>query len=413
MHRRASSRRLKAPSLHFKMHSNVKMSLRKRAPIAAGDASLVNWLLAHDDLLLRRNHPTPSNTRASRAIRECRQKIEREFEPEEGVARWQRFDEPVHIRGNAHTREKMATPRGFLTALDGKMSIPYGSGRRQLAERLVDPRNPLTARVFVNRVWGYLVGSGIVPTVDNFGVLGEPPTHLDLLDYLTTEFMEQGWDVKRLIRRIALSSAYAMSSVPDARAVDVDPQNRLIHAALVRRISAESIRDAMLAVAGNLSPQRYGPAIPVHITEFGHNRSPERSGPMDGNARRSIYLEVRRNSLNHFLAAFDKPAPFTTVGNRYVSNSAAQPLALSNDPFVESQAQIWAESLTSRCADDRAAVHDAYFAAFGRKESLAEAERLLAFLEAAENREPPAQRLQAWHEICHTLFNVKEFVFLP
>lgn len=388
-----------------------------RAPLAAADAQLVNWLLMHDDLLPSAD-PAAAAQYAALAIQfvEHRQQIEAQIpDPEWALALLDGsgFDEPVHLRGNSRTRAKAPTPRGFLTALDGRIAATCGSGRDQLADRLVDSANPLTARVFVNRVWSLLVGRGIVATVDNFGVLGEPPTHPDLLDYLTTEFVEQGWDVKQLIRRIVLSSVYAMSSAPDARALDVDPQNKLCHAARVRRISAEAIRDSMLMVAGNLNPKRYGPAVPVHITEFmRHNRSPERNGPIDGDARRSIYLEVRRNSLNHFLAAFDKPAPFTTVGNRYVSNSAAQPLALSNDPFVESQAQIWAAALITRFPDDGAAIRDAYFAAFGRQESPLEADRLLAFLDAAQSSASPARRLQAWREICHTLFNVKEFVFL-
>jgi hypothetical protein len=392
-------------------------SLANEKSISTVDARLLNWLLAHDDLL-----PPPATSAAThyaevaaRYVERRRQIEARLPEPEWAPALLDGsgFDEPVHLRGNPRTRANKSTPRGFLAALDGTMAIPCGSGRDKLADRLVDPRNPLTARVFVNRVWSHLMGRGLVATVDNFGFLGEPPTHLDLLDYLTTEFVDQGWDIKRLIRRIALSSTYAMASAPASRAVVVDPQTRLFHAARVRRIPAESVRDALLAVSGNLNQQRYGPAVPVYITEFmRHNRSPERNGPMDGDAVRSIYLEVRRNSLNHFLAAFDKPAPFTTVGARYVSNSAAQPLALSNDPFVESQARIWADSLTGRFTDDRAAIQDAYFTAFSRDATPAESERLIAFLDAAYSEESPATRQQAWREICHTLFNVKEFVFL-
>jgi cytochrome c553 len=412
-----SAARAAAKAFHDSFEREM-LFLEGGAPLAAADAQLLNWLLSHDDLLPPAA-PSAAVQYAAQATQyvERRQQLEARIpEPEWALALLDGsgIDEPVHLRGNSRTRAKAPTPRGFLTALDGKIAVTCGSGRDQLADRLVDLANPLTARVFVNRVWSHLVGRGIVATVDNFGVLGEPPTHPDLLDYLTTEFVEQGWDVKQLIRRIVLSSVYAMSSAPDIRALDVDPQNKLCHAARVRRISAEAIRDSMLMVAGNLNSQRYGPAVPVHITEFmRHNRSPERNGPIDGDARRSIYLEVRRNSINHFLAAFDKPAPFTTVGNRYVSNSAAQPLALSNDPFVESQSQIWADALMNRFPDDDgAAVRDAYFAAFGRQESPLEAERLLAFLDAAQSGASQARRQQAWREICHTLFNVKEFVFL-
>jgi hypothetical protein len=220
--------------------------------------------------------------------------------------------------------------------------------------------------------------------------------------------VESGWDVKQLIRRIALSSTYGMSSVADPRAATVDPANHLFHAARVRRLPAESVRDAILAVSGQLNRERFGPSVPVHINDYMRNaRSPQRQGPIDGDGRRSIYIEVRRNAMNHFLAAFDKPPPFTTVGHRYASNSAAQPLAMSNDPFVHAQAAAWADSLTTRFADDGAAIEDAYLAAFGRDPSEAEATRLVRYIGEA------ADRRAAWREVCLTLFNVKEFVFVP
>ncbi len=388
------------------------------APLDPTNAQLLNWLLEHDDLLPPAD-PALAAEYAAAAARyaERRQEIESRIpEPEWTLALLDGsgFDEPVHLRGNPRTRAKQPVPRRFLAALDGAMTIPQGSGRQLLAERLVDPANPLTARVFVNRVWSHLFGRGLVATVDNFGALGEPPTNIELLDNLAVEFVDQGWDLKRLIRRIVLSSAYAMSTTPDPRAAEIDPANHLFHAARARRIPAEAVRDAMLAVSGGLNEERYGPGVRVYMTDFmRHNRSPEGSGPLDGDRRRSIYQEVRRNGLNSFLAAFDKPSPFTTVGRRYVSNSASQPLALLNDPFVHLQADAWAESLVTRFADDRAAVRDAYLAAFGREETQAEADRLLTFLANAQTNDPaPAARRQAWAEVCRTLFNVKEFVFL-
>jgi hypothetical protein len=377
----------------------------------------VNWLLEHDDLL----PPAESSaaaTYAAAATRYAERRGQLESKLPEPI--WAMalvdgngVDDRVHIRGSHKILAKQTTPRRFLTALDGEATICKGSGRKQLAERLVDPNNPLTARVFVNRVWHHLFGRGLVPTVDNFGALGEAPSNLELLDYLTTQFVDDDWNVKGLIRRIVLSSTYAMSSTPDSKAAELDPANRLFHAARIRRIPAEAIRDAILTVSGELNRESYGASIRVHRRDpLPRGKGDEVNGPLDGDGRRSIYLEVRRNALDHFLATFDKPSPFTTVGNRYVSNSAAQPFALSNDPFVHMAAEKWADSLTARFAADQDAIRDAFLAAFGRQEHPAEAARLHTYIEAAAADESPAARLQAWKEICLTLFNVKEFVFI-
>ncbi len=382
------------------------------APLAAADAALINWLLAHDELLPPADAKAAAKFAAAASrYAAAREEIESQLpEPVWAVAMLDGdgYDERVHLRGNPRMRANVPTPRRLLAALDGEMTIAQDSGRDLLADRLVATDNPLTARVFVNRAWNRLLGRGIVATVDNFGVMGEAPTHPELLDFLAIEFVDSGWDVKRLIRRIVLSSTYGMSSVADPRAATVDPANHLFHAARVRRLPAEAVRDAMLAVSGQLNRERFGPSVPVHINEYMRNaRSPQRQGPIDGDRRRSIYIEVRRNAMNHFLAAFDKPAPFTTVGHRYASNSAAQPLAMSNDPLVHAQAAAWAESLTSRFAEDVDAIEDAYLAAFGREPSDAEVERIVQHLGSSANREA------AWREICLTLFNVKEFVFVP
>ncbi|MGL4514881.1 MAG: PSD1 and planctomycete cytochrome C domain-containing protein [Lacipirellulaceae bacterium] len=385
--------------------------------LTADETRLVNWLAEHDSLL-----PDPSVELAAKL-----QSTIAEFAREQAALEatipppvWalasldgSGFDEPVHRRGQSRLRAETPTARRFLTALDGQMSIASGSGRKELADRLTDPRNPLTARVFVNRVWSHLFGRGLVGTVDNFGALGDPPTHPELLDTMAVDFVTGGWDVKALIRRLVLSRTYAMSATPDPRAVEVDPDNRLAHSARVRRMPAEAIRDAMLAVSGRLDRSSFGPSVKVHVTDFmRHHRGPTESGPLDGAGRRSIYLEVRRNAFEHFLAAFDKPTPFTTAGMRYASNTPAQSLALSNDPLVLRLASLWAADLVERFANDEQAVRDACLSAFARPATAAEVLRISQFVHAAHADSTPTSRTEAWQEVCLAIFNTKEFVFL-
>ncbi|HVK18360.1 MAG TPA: DUF1553 domain-containing protein, partial [Fimbriiglobus sp.] len=316
-------------------------------------------------------------------------------------------DEHVFVRGNPRTPGEVV-PRRSLEALAGPDRIPHthGSGRLELAMQLTDPaRNPLASRVAVNRVWHHLFGRGIVASTDNFGVLGEPPTHPELLDYLATEFVRDGWSTKRLIRRLVLSSAYRMSSTPDPAAEKIDPTNQLLHHFRLKRLEGEAIRDAMLAVSGRLDRTVGGPPVPIHLTPFLDGRGrPKESGPLDGNGRRSLYLAVRRNFLSPMLLAFDTPIPFSTVGRRQVSNVPAQALILMNDPFVHQQAEVWAKRVMTMPAEDR--VREMYLSAFGRPPTAEESAACRAFVDGKEGD------VKAWADLAHALFNVKEFVFV-
>src|SRR5262249_49615295 len=182
-------------------------------------------------------------------------------------------DEHVFRRGSYKTPGDTA-PRRFLEALAGAAPLPgSGSGRLELARQMTDPAlNPFLPRVMVNRVWHHLFGRGIVASVDNFGVLGELPTHPELLDHLADQFVRQGWSVKKLIRTLVLSSTYRMTSKPDERTDAADPQNLLLHRMRIRRLEGEAIRDAMLAVSGRLDVRLYGPSVPVHLTPFMEGR---------------------------------------------------------------------------------------------------------------------------------------------
>jgi hypothetical protein len=323
-------------------------------------------------------------------------------------------DEHVFIRGSPRTPGPLV-PRRFLEALAGpqKLAVRHGSGRLELARQLTDPaRNPFLARVLVNRVWHHLFGRGIVSSVDNFGVLGERPTHPELLDYLADRFVKEGWSIKKLIRELVLSSTYRMSSRrgPGDR---IDPADLLLHRMRVRRLEGEAIRDAMLALSGRLEQTLYGPPVPVHLTAFQDGRGRPASGPLDGAGRRSVYLAVRRNFLSPLLLAFDTPSPFSTVGRRTVSNVPAQSLILLNDPFVHQQAGLWAKRVLAEGGTPAARVRHLYLAAFARPPTPAEERACLGFLArqarlTASGGDAPA----AWADLAHVLFNAKEFIFL-
>lgn len=326
-------------------------------------------------------------------------------------------DNHIFARGQAKAPGALA-PRRFLEAIAGPNQPPIvaGSGRLRLAQQVVDPTNPLTARVIVNRVWHHLFGRGIVPTTDNFGVLGEAPANRELLDYLSWHFVhEQQWSLKSLIRELMLSRTYQMASAPvDPRAEQSDPLNRLVHRMNVRRLESEAIRDAVLSVSGRLDLKMGGPSVPVHLTEFMDGRGrPTQSGPLDGDGRRSIYQQVRRNFLSPMMLAFDTPIPANCMGRRNVSNVPAQALILMNDPFIVEQAAKWIENLPADLSPTER-ITRMYLTAFSRPPLPEELADGLNFLRAQSelygSRESPNPR--AWQDFAHVLFNVKEFIYL-
>ncbi len=326
----------------------------------------------------------------------------------EGTAR----NEKVFIRGS-HKNLGTEVPRRFLEALDVAPAADQ-TGRFELAKHIADPANPLTARVYANRIWHHLLGRGIVPSTDNFGVLGEAPTHPALLDWLANHLVQKGWSTKEIIRTVMLSQTYRMSSRPtDAAAEEKDPTNALLHRMRVRRLQGEAIRDAILAVSGRLDKNMFGPPVAVHLTSFMEGRGRPRSGPVDGAGRRTVYQEVRRNFLSPMMLAFDMPQPLSTFGRRTTSNVPAQALIMMNDPFVVEQSKLWAKRLLAADPDDAARVRAAYALAFSREPSADEQATAAAFLTAQAKAHGEAQPGEkAWADFCHALFNVKEFVFV-
>jgi hypothetical protein len=323
-------------------------------------------------------------------------------------------DEHLFIRG-LHKTLGPEMPRRFLEAIAGdRQPAPKrGSGRLDLARRMVDASNPLLPRVMVNRLWQHHFGEGIVRSPDNFGVLGEPPTHPELLDYLASEFVRRGWSVKQMHRLMVLSSTYRMASRPEPAADRLDPQNKLLHRMPLRRLEAECIRDALLAVSGRLDERLYGPSVLPHLTSFMIGRGRPASGPLDGAGRRSLYINVRRNFLTPMFLAFDYPVPFTTIGRRTVSNVPAQALTMMNNPFVVQQAATWARRvLAERGLTARQRVARMYVMAFGRPPTAAEADEALAFLGEQSKQYGQAEDVRAWADLGHVLVNVKEFIFV-
>jgi hypothetical protein len=241
-----------------------------------------------------------------------------------------------------------------------------------------------------------------VPTVDNFGQLGARPMHPELLDYLAAHFVEHGWSIKDLVRFLVMAEVYQTSSQPDSAAAQADPGNQLLSHFRVRRLEAEAIRDALLTVSGQLDPKQLGPSV------GGASR------------RRSVYVAIRRNSLDPFLEAFDAPKPFSTQGRRDVTNVPAQSLALLNDRLVIDQADRWAKALCADAAlaDPATRIRHMFRTAFARDPDAAELRDTLAHVrELAQVHRVAATSIpgevRVWRDLAQSLFNVKEFIFVP
>ncbi len=379
----------------------VAMVLQSDDPPPAAPTFLTTWDKPPSDEFLR-------STVAK--VRDAEQTLAKTvtWESRTALAQWDGtpVDEAVFVRGNPRTPGTVV-PHRSLEALAGIDSLKHsaGSGRLELAEQWIDPkRNPFVARIAVNRVWHHLFGRGLVPTPDNFGLLGEAPTHPELLDHLAAEFVKDGWSIKRLIRKLVLTDAYRMSS--DGDADKADPTNALLHKFRLKRLEGEAIRDSMLAVSGRLDPGLEGKSVPIFLTPFLDGRGRPGSGPIDGNGRRSIYLAVRRNFLSPFLLAFDTPIPFSTIGRRQVSNVPAQALILLNDPFVYGQAEIWAKSILGKPGTTAERIDAMYLSAFARLPTRDERETCAEFVKGQE------KDAKAWADLGHMLFNVKEFIYI-
>ncbi len=338
-----------------------------------------------------------------------------------GISEGFGINSPVFNRGNHNDLSKEAVSRGFLSAIASENApvVSTGSGRMELVDAILDPDNPLTSRVMVNRIWHHLFGRGIVETVDNFGLQGKLPTHPQLLDYLAIRFQEDEWSIKKMIKHIAMTKAFRRSVSAGPQARKIDPDNLWLSHFPVRRLESEAIRDGLLMVAGNFNPEMYGPPVQVHLTEFMQGRGrPGTSGPLDGDGKRSIYLEVRRNFMQPMMLIFDRPIPFSTFGKRNVTNVPAQSLILMNDPFVLQQAEIMAKDIISQNnMDIDKRLESIYIKAFGREPGQAELEQAKTFINTLAKShdikdDEVLGSLDVWKDYCHSIFNLKEFIYL-
>jgi hypothetical protein len=327
----------------------------------------------------------------------------------------------IFIRGNHSDPSKEKVPRIFLSGIFEEQK-PYrgeGSGRKQMVEMMLAADNPLTSKVMVNRIWHHVFGKGLVETVDNFGLQGKLPTHPELLDYLALAFVKNSWSIKTMIKNMVLTDAFKRSTIGGS--MSADPDNLYLSRYSVRRLEAEGIRDAVLKTAGTLNSTMFGKPVPVHLTDFMQGRGrPGNSGPLDGNGRRSVYLEVRRNFLDHMMTVFDRPTPFTTFGKRDVTNVPAQSLFLMNDPFIAEQAHHMAINLlgNEELMEVKDRINEAYLRAFARLPSADEISKGLAFISntkiqlAEKVKTNKELNIMVWKEYCHALFNMKSFIYL-
>ncbi|MDB6036316.1 MAG: hypothetical protein JWM99_157, partial [Verrucomicrobiales bacterium] len=331
-----------------------------------------------------------------------------------GVVETTAYNAPLFNRGD-HRHPGEPVPRRFLEALGSHDYKTALSGRLELAEDITNPSNPLTSRVIVNRIWHELFGRGLVATVDNFGRMGEKPTHPELLDYLASAFVNPasgsnaiesgfGWSIKSMIRFIVTSKTYQMASTPSEKSTEIDPDNQLLSHVRVHRLEAESVRDSLLAISERLDPTMFGPGANALAAATEQKR-------------RSIYLTIRRNTLSPFLEVFDAPKPFTTLGRRDATNVPAQSLALLNDPFVIEVSRVWASLLIGEAQSEPARVNTMFERAFARPATAAElitSQTYLADL-AREYNTPPDGLLTSepvWRDFAQSLFNFKEFIYV-
>ncbi len=329
-------------------------------------------------------------------------------------------DLPIHLRGSHWTLGQVA-PRRFLRVIAGENQAPLGSqssGRLQLAQWLTRNDHPLTSRVMVNRIWRWHFGRGIVPSTDNFGRLGEPPTNQPLLDWLSVRFTSGGWSIKEMHRVIMLSNAYQMSSDLDARAADIDPENRLLWRASRRRLEAEAIRDAIMAVSGDLKFVEGGSLLTYKDRQYVANTSKRGAIDYDRNIR-AVYIPVIRSSMYEVFSAFDLPDPAVPNGDRDSTVVAPQALFMMNGATVLQHTKKMADGLLARRdLDDAGRIRDAYERALGRQPEPKDIDRVLTFIasveRAMEGRKPAAAERHAfaWQSFCKALISSNEFIYL-
>lgn len=356
----------------------------------------------------------------------------------------------VFNRGDPEQPKEKVQP-GELMILAGQRNVEFAeksktlptTGRRlAFANSLTDGKHPLLARVMVNRVWAHHFGKGIVPSVGDFGQLGQKPSHPELLDWLATEFMEKGWSLKNLHRLIMTSATYRQSSKRDADRERIDPDNRLLSRQNVRRLEAETLRDALLAVGGKLNTEITGKPIPVAFDEQGQvvigvdtsdtaGRQTGKYIPLNGEEyRKSLYVQVRRSKPFEMFTTFDAPTMEPNCTDRNVTTVSPQSLLLMNNSYMREFASFFAKRLQSECgADVRKQIERAWLLSYGHAASMSEVEEALGFVKAQTehyeknpaifdvatgpvSKTPAAPDLLGLAALCHALMSSNEFLYV-
>jgi hypothetical protein len=323
-------------------------------------------------------------------------------------------DPVIFLRGNPSNRGPVVE-RHFLSCLveaEKPPAFEHGSGRREMAEAIADRDNPLTARVWVNRIWAHLFGTGLVTTTSDFGTRGTPPSHPELLDWLACEFMDDGWSTKRLIRRIVMSSTYRQTSDERPECVAVDPENRLLWRASRRRLDLESLRDSLLMAAGRLDQTLGGPSVQLTTEPFA--------------TRRAIYGFIERQNLPAFFRTFDFANPNTHTPERPQTVAPQQALFLMNSPFVIEQATHLAKRSSAASTPRPVPVRDRER---GSNAASSSSDRIVNLFESALGRTPTDEELHEslqfvnskngsttsltrWEQLAQVLLMSNEFAFV-
>jgi hypothetical protein len=334
---------------------------------------------------------------------------------------------PTHLLAGGDWRKPRAElAPGFIEVLRPAVAdvapapTRDSTGRRAaLARWLTSPVQPLTARVMVNRLWQHHFGIGIVSTPSDFGAQGEPPTHPELLDWLAVEFVEHGWSLKHLHRLMVTSAAYCQASLyprgtAAARALEVDPDSKLLWHARRRRLEGEALRDALLAVSGELNRRPFGPSARPRLPEKISSYAWKPDARPEDQHRRSVYVFAKRNLHLPLLDAFDLPDLHNSCARRSQTTTAPQALLLLNGDFVLERARHWGAALRAGCGDDRALAARAIAEAWGRRAGADEVEAGARFLRrqrallAASGGSPD----EAAVDFCHALLNANEFLYV-
>lgn len=383
------------------------------------DVRWLDWLIKNS-LLDNSAQQTPELTRTVAEYRSIEQNELQQPRLIPGVEDLSEgFDQPLLVRGDC-MKPGEVVQRRYLEVLNrpGDTFSPRGSGRLELAEQIASPNNPLTARVMVNRVWHHLFGSGIVRTVDDFGHVGELPSHPELLDFLANRFIDGNWSIKTLIREIVRTNTFRMASRAVSSASEIDPENRLLHHYPARRLDAEAIRDVILVTSGRLDRTLFGLSVRPYREKANVDRRLF-TGPLDGDGRRSVYTKVSLMEGPKFLETFNFPGSKVTQGRRDVTNVPTQALALLNDPFVIQQAGVWAKRHVEREGDATSSrLERMHLKALGRRPTDEENQQFEQLIDdlASLYQVPPEGRLSnhlIWKDVSHVIFNLKEFIFIP